>query len=335
MSDLHTICHLGIFVAHLNHCRDTLVIHNNMPGQAFVTRPPALHPGARVALVAPAGPLTDEAVDRAVDRVHAWGWEPVLGQHARAQHAFLAGTDEQRCADMINALLADDIDAVWCLRGGYGVMRLLDALPWEAIRQHPRPLIGFSDNTALHLVLHRLGIVSFHGPHPGTLEFPRFAEEVLLRVLTPEAAGLLPFPPQGPTRAETLVGGSAEGPLVGGNLSLVAATLGTPYAIRSRGALLFLEEVGEPAYRVDRMLTQLHLAGVLREIAGVVVGDMHTGAEGDMNAVLQDRLGQLGVPVATGFPFGHIDNNWTLPLGVRARLDADAGTLELLEPAVA
>ncbi|MDQ3310122.1 MAG: LD-carboxypeptidase [Gemmatimonadota bacterium] len=298
-------------------------------------RPPALHPGARVALVAPAGPMTDEAVDRAVDRVHAWGWEPVLGQHARAQHAFLAGTDEQRRADLVHALLADDIDAVWCLRGGYGVMRLLDMLPWEEIRHHPRPLIGFSDNTALHLALQRLGIVSFHGPHPGALEFPRFSEEVLLRALSPEPAGVLPFPPEGPSRAETLVGGSAEGRLVGGNLSLIAATLGTPYAIQSRGALLFLEEVGEPPYRVDRMLTHLQLAGVFREIAGVVVGDMEASAEGDVNAVLQDRLGQLGVPVATGFPFGHIDNNWTIPLGVHARLDADGGTLELLEPAVA
>lgn len=299
-------------------------------------RPPAPHPGARVALVAAAGPMTDEAVDRAVDRVHAWGWTPVLGTCARERHTYLAGTDDQRCSDLTHALLADDVDVVWCLRGGYGTMRILEALPWNQVQQsRPRALIGFSDNTALHLALQRLGIVSFHGPHPGALEFPRFTEEVLLRVLAPEAAGVLPFPPDGPQRAETLVGGRAEGRLVGGNLSLITATLGTPYAIQSAGGLLFLEEVGEVPYRIDRMLTHLRLAGVFREVAGVILGDFGTSENGEMDAVLHDRLGDLGVPVACGFPFGHIDNNWTLPLGVRAHLDADAGTLELLEPAVA
>jgi muramoyltetrapeptide carboxypeptidase len=151
---------------------------------------------------------------------------------------------------------------------------------------------------------------------------------------------VLPFPEVSEGRAETVRGGVAEGPLVGGNLSLVAATLGTPYAIQPEGALLFLEEVGEPAYRVDRLLTQLRLAGVLRSVAGVVVGAFSDPPDDveDPEAVLEvlrDRLGDLGVPVAMGFPFGHVDDNWTLPVGVPARLDADAGTLALLEAAVA
>jgi len=302
-------------------------------------RPPALRPGARVALVAPAGPLGDGAVDRAVERVLGWGWEPVPGEHVRKRHGYLSAPDPDRAADLNAALADDSVDAVWCLRGGYGVMRILDAVDWSALERRPRPVIGFSDNTALHLGLQRLGIVSFHGPHPATEALTGFSADGLLRALTStDAAGVLPFPGDG-ARAEAITGGAAEGRLVGGNLSLVAATLGTPYAIDARGAILFLEEVGEAPYRVDRLLSQLRLAGVLDGVTGIALGGFtETGVDEDSPGVLdvlRDLLGGRGVPVAHGFPFGHVDDNWTLPVGARARLDADAGTLELLEPAVA
>jgi muramoyltetrapeptide carboxypeptidase len=306
-----------------------------------VIRPAPLRPGARVALVAPAGPLAEGAVDRALERVRAWGWEPLEGAHARGRHGFLAGTDEQRAADLNAALRDPDNDAIWCLRGGYGTMRILERLDWEALAARPRPLIGFSDNTALHLAALRAGVTTFHGPHPATADFPDFARRCLLRVLgAARPAGLLPFPDAGPARAETLAGGAAEGPLLGGNLSLLAAMLGTPYAPRAEGAILFLEEVGEPAYRIDRLLSQLHLSGLLARVAGVALGAFSETLEEDMPGipspleVLRERLAPLVVPVAAGFPFGHVPDNWTLPLGVRARLDADAGTLELLEAAV-
>ena len=304
-------------------------------------RPPALFPGARVALVAPAGPLSASAVDLAEHRVREWGWEPVTGPSARGRHGYLSGTDAQRAADFNAALMDPSIDAVWCLRGGYGTMRILDDIRWDALADRPRPVIGFSDNTALHLAIHRRGIVSFHGPHPATRDFNAFSAHGLVRLLTSaEPAGIVPFPQGGADRAETLHPGAAEGPLVGGNLSLLASTLGTPYAMDAEGAILFIEEVGEPAYRVDRLLSQLRLAGVLRSIAGVAVGAFSEspdeGREGvpPLVEVLRDRLCDLGVPVAFGFPFGHVDDNWTLPMGVRARLDANAGTLELLEAAV-
>jgi muramoyltetrapeptide carboxypeptidase len=304
-------------------------------------RPPALRPGARVALVAPAGPLADGAVDRAAERVSGWGFEPVVGEHARKRHGYLAAPDPERAADFNAALRDDAVDAVWCLRGGYGVMRILDEIDWPALARRPRPVIGFSDNTALHLAIRRHGVVSFHGPHPATVELTRFSADGLLRALTSaEPAGILPFPDGGGDRAETIAGGAAEGPLVGGNLSLVASTLGTPYAIQAEGALLFLEEVGEAAYRIDRLLSQLRLAGVLGSVAGIVVGgitevpDAGTEHVPGIGEVLHDLLGGLGIPVAYGFPFGPVDDNWTLPVGVRARLDADAGTLELLEGAV-
>jgi len=303
-------------------------------------RPPALRPGARIALVAPAGPLEDGAVDRAVDRVRAWGFEPVVGEHAHRRHGYLAAPDPERAADFNTALRDDSVDAIWCLRGGYGVMRILDEIDWPALARRPRPVIGFSDNTALHLAIRRHGVVSFHGPHPATEALTRFSADGLLRALTVAGpAGILPFPGGGES-AKTLAGGVAEGPLVGGNLSLVASTLGTPYAVQAAGALLFLEEVGEATYRVDRLLSQLRLAGVLDSVAGIVLGGFtEVPDEGRENvpsieAVLEDLLGGLGVPVAYGFPFGHVDDNWTLPVGVRARLDADAGTLELLEGAV-
>jgi muramoyltetrapeptide carboxypeptidase len=303
-------------------------------------RPPALRPGARVALVAPAGPLAPGAVERAVARVHELGWEPVVGEHASGRFGYLSGTDEQRLADLNHAFEAEDNDAIWCLRGGYGTMRILDRIRWDALVRRPRALIGFSDNTSIHLALRRRGVVSFHGPHPAA-EFPAFAEHGLRRMLTePTAAGVLAFPASAAPAAETLVGGCIEAPLVGGNLSMIAATLGTPYAIDARGSILFLEEVGEPVYRVDRLLSQLRLAGVLDAVAAIAIGafsecpdegrdDLPSTAE-----VIRDRLGSLDVPVATGFPFGHVPDNWTLPLGIRARLDADRGTLALLEPAV-
>ena len=304
-------------------------------------RPPALPPHARIALVAPAGPLSEGAVDRALDRIRSWGWDPVEGEHARRRHGYLAGSDDQRAADLNAALRAPDNDAIWFLRGGYGTMRIIDRIDWGALLERPRPVIGFSDITAVHLAIRRHGLVSFHGPHPATVELPPYAERGIHRMLTdPSPAGAIPFPADGPQRAHTVVGGRAEGPLVGGNLSLLAATVGTPYAVDARGAILFLEEVGEPAYRVDRLLSQLRLSGALDGVAGVAVGAISDSPDDGDDALpapaelLLDRLGELGVPVAFDFPFGHVPNNWTIPVGVRARLDADAGSLELLEPAL-
>ncbi|HEX8394851.1 MAG TPA: LD-carboxypeptidase [Longimicrobium sp.] len=306
-------------------------------------RPPALRPGSRIALVAGAGPLPAGGVARAVERVRQFGWEPVPGASAEARHGYLAGTDQARAADLNAALRDPAIDAIWFLRGGYGTMRILDAVDWDALARQPRAMIGFSDNTAVHLAAQRAGVVSFHGPHPHTPEFPDFARDTFLPVMTrAEAAGVLPFPAAGgPACAQTVTGGVAEGLLVGGNLALLAATLGTPFAVQPDGAILFLEEVGEHAYRLDRLLTQLRLAGVLNRVAGVAVGAVSEQPDAGRPDVplaadlVRERLGDLGVPVAMGFPFGHVDDNWTLPLGVRARLDADAGTLALLEPAVA
>lgn len=294
-----------------------------------------------MALVAPAGPVDEEKVRTALDRCRYLGLEPVPGASVRARTGYLAGPDARRGADL-QAAVDGDVSAIWALRGGYGTLRTLRHVDLAGLRDRPRPFIGFSDNTAIHLALLRLGIVSFHGPHAGFEHFPTETEAAFRAVVMGRGpVGLLPMPAG--SSPVTVAPGVAEGRLVGGNLSMVAAVCGTPYQPDTRGAILFLEDVSEPLYRVDRMLTQLRLAGVLDGLAGVAVGEftemlepMHAAdarGETSLESVLADLLGPLGVPVAMGLPFGHGSQNWTLPLGTLARLDADAGSLAIIESA--
>ncbi|MCA9764473.1 MAG: LD-carboxypeptidase [Gemmatimonadetes bacterium] len=311
--------------------------------------PPRLAPGATVALVAPSGPLLErDDLTRASELCEAMGYVPRLGPHAGDAYGYLAGRDDDRLADLNAALTDPGIDAVWCIRGGDGMNRIVHRIDFEGFARRPRPVIGFSDITVLLLALwQRTGVVTFHGPI-ARAPMPKFQRWHFDRVLTSIApAGPLGRPaPPGDTLVPTsgriypLVGGRARGRLVGGNLTLVQALLGTPYAPDTDGAILFLEDVGEDVYRVDRMLAHLRLAGMLDRLAGVAIGrftelDRSTpsGALG-LDEVLHTYFGTRGIPVVVGFPFGHIDDQWTLPVGVLAELDADRGELSLLEPAV-
>ncbi|HJS47042.1 MAG TPA: LD-carboxypeptidase [Gemmatimonadales bacterium] len=312
-------------------------------------RAKALKPGSRIGLVAPAGPLLErDDLTRGQELCRALGYEPVLFPHAGAKYGYLAGSDADRAADL-NAALADPgLDAVWCLRGGFGVTRILPRVDLAAAARHPKVVLGYSDITALLVPLHAAtGLVTFHGPI-ARAELGPFARWHLDRVTASVGpAGRLGrlAPPSdvlvSPTnRIVTLRGGRAEGPLIGGNLSLLQCLVGTPWLPDLSGALLFLEDVGEDLYRVDRMLAHLRTVGALQRVAGVVVGrftEMDRGGDDGalgLDEVLATYLEPLGVPVACGFPIGHIDEQWTLPIGVRARLDADAGEVELLEGAV-
>jgi muramoyltetrapeptide carboxypeptidase len=299
-------------------------------------RPPRLAAGARVALVAPAGPIQDARLAAALRQCESLGLEPVVARSALRRHGYLAGRDEERAADLQQALADPGIDAVWALRGGYGTMRLLSALDFSPLRTRPKAFIGFSDNTAIHLALLRAGLVSFHGPHAGGA-FPPFTEHCFRSVLFEAApAGVQPLP-EPATRLETVAGGVAEGALVGGNLALLAATCGTPFGLQARGRILFLEEVGEATYRIDRTLMQLRLSGALDGLAGLIVGQFTEGVdhpELPLGRLIEESAATLGVPCVAGAPIGHVDDNWCLPVGVRARLDADAGTVEILEPSV-
>jgi muramoyltetrapeptide carboxypeptidase len=300
------------------------------------SRPRALHPGARIALVAPAGPVEPERIKVSIERCESFGLQPVVFPAAGARHRFLAGTDAQRLADLQTAFDDPSIDGVWALRGGYGTSRIVSQLDLGRQERAPIPFIGFSDNTTIHVLHAALSVVSFHGPHPGA-DFPPETEDAFRRVLfSADPAGELPLR-TGDPRPRTLVDGHAEAPLIGGNLAVIAALCGTPNALRARDRILFLEDIGEPAYRVDRMLLQLKQAGVVDGAVGLAFGRF-TGAPDDdphsVMGVISEFAEQIGVPTVTDLPFGHVEHNCTLPVGVRARLDGDGATLSLSEPAV-
>lgn len=304
----------------------------------MMLRPQRLSAGDRVLLVAPAGPVSARRIEVARRRCRALRLEPVVAAAAAERRGYLAGTDAARAADVQRGFQDEDIAAVWAIRGGYGTMRILRRLDFAPLLRRPKPVIGFSDTTALHLALARARLVSFHGPHAGLAEFPDFAAQCMERVLfRPQPAGILPMAPDAPPPV-TLVEGIAQGELAGGNLALLAALCGTDFAPRAEGKIVCLEDVDEPLYRVDRMLTQLALAGVMRGAAGVAFGQftrMKTSAsDPPLVHVLRDWALDLGIPAVSGLPFGHAAANWTLPFGVVARMDAAACTIELLEAAV-
>ncbi len=291
-----------------------------------------LGPGARVALVAPSGIIRDPAnIDRARENARSFGWEPVVGENVSRLHGYLAGTDAERAEDLNRAIRDDSIDAIWCIRGGYGAMRLLRDIDYDALKSNPRPLIGFSDITAIHSAIHReCGIVSFHGP-TARGELSDFSRDSLMRALVHQSDSCGSAP-----GARALRPGRARGRLAGGNLALVASLVGTPWSIDFDGAILVLEDIDEAVYRVDRMMRQLLLAGALSRCVAVVGGDFRPpdGESTIENRATDDVLAEVaeeaGIPCLAGAPFGHIHDQWTLPLGAMAELDTDQLALRVV-----
>jgi muramoyltetrapeptide carboxypeptidase len=293
-----------------------------------------LREGDTVAVVAPAGPCKDaDKLAHIVPQFERHGLRARLYPSCSAthpQHDYLSGSDDQRLADLHTALADQSIAAIFALRGGYGCARLIDRVDTALLRAHPKPLVGYSDLTTLHALWSREGLPSFHAPMPASDWLQDGGEADMNALLD-----LLMHPlPAGAVLAPALaanawqVPGIATGRLVGGNLAIVASLIGTPHAVPVQGHVLFLEDVSEAPYRVDRLLTQLRLAGVLDAAAGFVLGSF-TGDEGDATAVLQDHLGRLNKPLIAGWPAGHGQPNHVLPLGVPVRLDAAAGTMRL------
>jgi muramoyltetrapeptide carboxypeptidase len=307
-----------------------------------LVRPPRLQPGDTVALLSPASPPHPASqVDRARAVLAGLGLRVRLGKHASSRLGYLAGTDAQRAGDLQAALLDPKIKAIFCTRGGYGCARLLEKLDLSAARRHPKILVGFSDVTSLHLAWQAQGLVSFWGPMPGVAPgLNAFSLRHLQKALM--SAAPLGQVPVRPSAAQTLRPGKAEGVLTGGTLTLLATSLGTPYAFNARGCIVFMEDEGEEPYKVDRLLTQLLAAGRLKNAAGIVLG-IFTGKRPkvfparrswSLQEVLADRLRPLRIPVFSGLSLGHIPNQITLPYGVRARMDAGSCSLEVLEPGV-
>nr|WP_314877135.1 LD-carboxypeptidase [uncultured Pseudomonas sp.] len=294
--------------------------------------PQILPANACFAVIAPAGPARLDA-----DKARQWfserGYQCRLYPSVSSSQGYLAGSDQQRLDDLHAAFADPQIDAILCMRGGYGSMRLLDRIDLALIARNPKPLIGYSDITALHTVINRhCGLVSFHG---GMLNADLLGGKLeptvssLLQQLRGEVGqgDALVHPHAYPLT--TVLPGVASGRLLGGNLSMLGATLGTLGEIDTGGAILFIEDVNEPLYRVDRLLTQLRLAGKLQGVRGVLVGDFAGITVAAMTPLLQDTFAPLGVPVLAGWRSGHCDPNLCLPLGAQVRLDTEKQALVL------
>jgi muramoyltetrapeptide carboxypeptidase len=308
-------------------------------------KPLRLAAGATVALIAPSSPPSDEKLAKALENLHSLGFKIEEGKSLRTKLGHLAGTDAARLADLHWAFQDPAIAAVWCVRGGYGASRLLPMIDYALIKQHPKPFIGYSDVTALHLAIHaRTGLVTFHGP-VAAADFPENTLQHFKKVVMEgHDHHLISAPvtdsPEEPYTPFTITPGKVEGKLIGGNLALLAALVGTPFEPTFRRKIVFIEDVGEQPYRLDRMLTQLLQATDLSKAAGIVLGVFNEcqpkpdSASMSLADTLRDRLGQLDIPVAYGIPFGHVSYQATLPYGIHAELDASAMQLTLLEAAV-
>ena len=314
-------------------------------------KPAVLKPGDTVGLITPSTYVSDpDRIAAAVRTIEYFGLRMKMGRNVRKQTGYVGGTIAQRVSDLHDMFRDPEVKAVFTIRGGYGSGQLLDDIDYELIRRNPKIFLGFSDITALHLAIHqKTGLVTFHGPVTLS-KFTGYTQEHFRKAMfDPKPIGSLTNPPlSDPLRPShtlrTVKPGKARGPLIGGNLSLIASLMGTPYEIDTRGKILFIEDVGEQPYSIDRMLTQLRLSGKLKSAAGIIFGECEDCKRSDykpsfdatfsLGEVVDNILGELKVPVLSGLTIGHTDDQLTLPLGVMATLDADKGELTIEESAV-
>ncbi len=312
-----------------------------LPRPRPVVLPPRLPAGGTVGLIAPAGVLRSrDQLNEAIEAVERLGFQTKVGRHALARHGFLAGTDAQRASDVMEMVQDPEVDAILALRGGWGCARILPLLDYDVIAATPKPIVGYSDTTALLLAIYaRTGIVTFHGP-VGVSTWNEVTTASFVQTLVEgEPLAIGPETRDNRDRTETVMGGTSRGRVVGGNLTVISALAGTGFLPDFDDHIVFLEEVGEDAYRVDRMLIQLELAGQLRDPAGVAFGQCSScgsgGSSWTAEETIRRRLRTYSCPSILGAPIGHASPVYTVPIGLEAVLDADAGTLEYVGSAVA
>ncbi len=314
----------------------------------MLIRPRKLSSGDTLGIIAPASaPPDPRAVDRAVEVLKRLGFRIKRAPNVHKRHGFLAGTDRERASDLMRMFTDKKVDAVLCVRGGYGTARLLPLLDYNVIAANPKIFVGFSDITSLHCAfLTKAKLVSFHGPMLvsdfASKELPDFTKISFLETLSGQRSEL--GKGYSGKTVKVLRRGVARGRLVGGNLAVLCTLIGTPWMPRFDGRILFLEDIGELPYRFDRMLTQLLNCGLLQQVAGIAIGlnadceDPKARLAGEyrqsLEDVLRERLLPLKIPVVMGLPFGHVPDNGTLPVGVKAELDADRGELSFCERCV-
>lgn len=298
--------------------------------------PRRLQPGDLIAITAPASPLALEQVIKAKNQLRAWGFQVKIGSTCFQEKGYLAGLDEDRGRELNHFFNDNEVKGILCLRGGYGSLRILQELDYDMIKKNPKIFIGFSDITALHIALQQqCQLVTFHGPMAAQIAngLDPLSSKSLFKVITEDKAlGVMNHMQQ--EEMDYLVAGMGEGEIVGGNLTLITATLGTPYELETKNKLLFIEEIGEEAYRIDRMFTQLKLAGKFSEVAGIILGDFNHSNSIEIFSLIREELSLIGKPVLKGLRAGHCTPNLTIPLGVKARLSSQDNTFEILEGAV-
>lgn len=328
---------------------DKIVPVLSSSSQALI-KPPRLLLGDTIGIIAPgSGPFEPSAIEEAKATMESLGFQVQLGRNIRKKKAYLAGSDKERLADLHEMFSNKNIKAIITIRGGYGSGRLVEKIDYELIRKNPKIFVGYSDITALHLAIHKIaGLVTFHGP-VALSTFNDYSTKYFLKVLTsPEPVGVIETPSRSPLQKTSgifsIVTGTAGGALIGGNLTMVTATLGTPFEIDTKGKILFLEEVSEEPYDLDRMLTQLRLAGKLEQAAGIILDKCaKCGPQAykpafentlSVEEVCFDRLHDLPCPVIFGLSIGHVADKPTLPLGVRATVCSERNQIQLEEGAV-
>ncbi|MDA8306570.1 MAG: LD-carboxypeptidase [Deltaproteobacteria bacterium] len=288
----------------------------------------SLGPGSAVALVAPAGPFEAESYEKGASVLRSAGYAVVPGRNAFKKQGYLAGTDRDRIEDLTEAVLDPAIEAIICIRGGYGSGRLLPRIPFQSFRGNPKPFIGFSDITFLHLGLASMaGWTTFHGPNLVGMNAVAQRAESVLDVLSGKASFHWTFGPE-----QVLRPGRVEGPVLGGNLSCLTRLIGTVYMPDLAGALLLIEDCSEALYRLDRMMNHLELASVLPTLGAILLGDFDRCArESDICAMIMDHVSDYDFPVVRGLPFGHGERNDVIPLGPPFLLDTNERVLAILE----
>ncbi|MBO0324032.1 LD-carboxypeptidase [Muricauda sp. CAU 1633] len=324
---------------------------SNVPLESQQSRikPKKLKKGGTIGLVAPGYSIDSEKFYIVVETLGKMGFKTHHTPRVLDYEGYFSNTDEERAKDLMEMFTNPNVDAILCARGGYGCTRILDLLDYELIKQNPKPLIGFSDITALiNTIYKETGLVGFHGPVGITLD-DEYSQTYFKRIVM-EGPEILPMKnvilsdPEDYMNSEyhryTIYGGTGEGELVGGNLSLVTAMMGTPYEIDFTDKLVFLEEVEEAPYRIDRMLTQFAGSATLPKAKGIILGvfkgcdRLKTSDNFTLKEVIMDRLAPLGIPAMYGMSFGHVPHNLTIPIGINAHFDAHKKRLRLLEAAV-
>jgi muramoyltetrapeptide carboxypeptidase len=306
-----------------------------------IIKPRALKRGDLLAVTSPAGPLRDvKEADKFKLLLEGLGFRVVMGKTVKTKTGFLAGPDDMRLQELHQFFLDPEVKGIVCMKGGWGCGRILDKIDYDLIRSHPKILIGFSDITSLiNAIWLYSGVIAYHGP-VGNSSWNDYSVDYLMRVLVKgEKVKYLP----GPDKEDTITihsPGTATGILTGGNLSVMSDLMGTPFFPDLKGKILFLEDVAEEPFRIDRMLTQFRLAGAWRELSGVIIGKCRkcVAEEPDfaftVDEIYKEHFSGLKIPVYSGAMIGHIVNKYTVPIGIPVTMDANAGSFQLLESAV-